>query len=45
MNNTDKLLRAFIEASGFDIEELVDTMAFRSEENYPVYIILKYLPK
>ena len=26
-------------------EELVDTMAFRSEENYPVYIILKYLQK
>ena len=25
MNNTDKLLRAFIEASGFDIEKLVDT--------------------
>ena len=25
MNNTDKLLRAFIEASGFEIEELVDT--------------------
>ena len=25
MNNTEKLLRAFIEASGFDIEELVDT--------------------
>jgi hypothetical protein len=24
MNNTDKLLRAFIEASGFEIETLVD---------------------
>ena len=25
MNNTDKLLRAFIEVSGFDIEKIVDT--------------------
>ena len=25
MNNTDKLLRAFIEASGFEIEEVVNT--------------------
>ena len=26
--NTDKLLRAFIEASGFDIEEVVETNTF-----------------
>jgi hypothetical protein len=25
MNNTDKLLRAFIEASGYEIEKIVDT--------------------
>lgn len=25
MNNTDKLLRAFIEASGFEIKKIVDT--------------------
>lgn len=32
MNNTDKLLRAFIEASGFDIEEVETTKDFYSPQ-------------
>ena len=32
MNNTDKLLRAFIEASGFDVEEVETTKDFYSPQ-------------
>ena len=34
MNNTDKLLRAFIEAQGFDIEEVTT----RTEKEYQEYM-------
>ena len=32
MNNTEKLLRAFIEASGYEVEEIVTTSVFGSAE-------------
>ena len=32
MNNTDKLLRAFIEASGFEIEEVIERTELTKEQ-------------
>ena len=36
MNNTDKLLRAFIEASGFDVEEVITKQELISPES-PIF--------